>query len=191
LSPIGVGGWLFANRGWLPLPIFVAQLVLGGSEARECGSPIWVGLTLIALGEALRIWSVGYIGIRSRTLGDEVTGVEVRGPYGLCRNPLYIANIAIWGGVGLLTSWLWLCVWLLVLIPYYSAIVRYEESNLHSVGESYSAYFTSVDRWLPRKNDISELISKQGQVWSFMSAIRSERTTLCAISAILISLYYI
>jgi hypothetical protein len=93
--------------------------------------------------------------------------------------------------VGAVTSWLWLGVWLLILVPYYSVIVRYEESNLLSIGQSYKLYFANVGRWLPRGNDLSQLTLEQGPKWSIMSALRSERTTLCAIAAILAALYFI
>lgn len=191
MSLIGLGGWLFKNRGWLPIPIFLVQLIVGGGVEWGGNTRVWFGLALVVAGELFRVWAVGYIGNRSRTLGSDVTGLETRGPYRLSRNPLYIANIVLWAGVGLVTGWLWLVIWLVLLVPYYNLIVRFEESNLITMGESYRDYSELVGRWFPRGNDLSVLKTSWSSPWSLTAALRSERTTLCAIIAIIGALFFI
>ena len=169
----------------------LAQLLTSRSLAWEFNPRVWIGLSLVVIGESIRIWAVGYIGNRSRTLRDDVTGLEIRGPYALCRNPLYVANILIWAGIGGVTSWLWLVVWLVLIIPYYNVIVRFEESNLHSIGASYMSYLKAVGRWFPSQNQLSEVKVTSDQKWNLFAALRSERTTLCAIVSILCSLWFL
>ena len=169
-----LGGTLFRNRGWLPAPVLAAQIALADPVG---GGELAGGLALLCAGELLRIHAVGYIGNRSRTMGDEVTGLERRGPYRFTRNPLYVANIAIWCGFGLTHGWWW-ALWFGLLVVHYNLIIRFEEGNLsRELGEPYQRFLDEVGRWFPRSLKPSNN-SFDGPPWSLRAALRSERTTL-------------
>src|SRR5436309_1729922 len=67
---VRVGGWLFRQRSWVPLPL-VAALLLIPSPLDSAGTPArssWtIGLLVVAAGEGLRLWAVHHIGAISRT----------------------------------------------------------------------------------------------------------------------------
>ena len=105
---VRLGGWLFRQRTWLPLPLAVALIVIPPSSAGPA-APLWIaGLTLILAGESLRLWSVHHIGAISRTRSDRLGPLVSTGPFGRVRNPLYLGNIALWTGFAVTARLLWL-----------------------------------------------------------------------------------
>jgi protein-S-isoprenylcysteine O-methyltransferase Ste14 len=143
----------------------------------EFGLFRWVaGLTLMVLGEGVRLAAVGHIGPASRTRDDSATRVVDTGPYAIVRNPLYIGNLCLWAGLGVLL-WPWALVAPMLLGCEYVFIVRWEEHNLRrQLGLPYEAYCARVSRWWPRP-------SADGVVgrWDGRMALRSERSTLLVI----------
>ncbi len=175
---VRLGGWLFPRRGVLPVPLLVLQWVF---HARWPG--YWaLGLVLLLAGEVLRTWAAGHIGGVSRTRGDEVGPLVASGPYRWLRNPLYLGNILLLTGLGLCSGLVWGGAWLALVLPYYAAIVRWEESRLSaSLGEPYSAYLSATPRWWPKlSRSLSETAS-----WQVSRAIRSERSTWLALALVL------
>jgi len=102
-----------------------------------------LGIGFIVVGGLIRFWSVRYCGKR-RTL-------STTGPYKVCRNPIYLANIII--GVGfILFAHLWwlLPFFLLYAFIRYSSVVKKEEKALEKrFGREYLEYKNRVRRWLP------------------------------------------
>lgn len=134
---------------------------------------------MLGLGEAIRLVSVAHIGPASRTRGDEVTQLITTGPYGRLRNPLYVGNVLIWTGVGLVSGPVWAAAWFALMCVHYSLVVRWEESNLlTTLGEPYRAYLERVPRWLPTGPG-GEGRSDLGR------ALRSERSTYLTLGAAL------
>jgi protein-S-isoprenylcysteine O-methyltransferase Ste14 len=149
-----LGGWLFRHRTALPLPVAAAILALRVGEAPPSAALVAAGVTLTALGEALRVWGVHHIGAISRTRSDRLGPLVESGPFGLLRNPLYVGNIALWAGFALAARLVWLAPVILVVLGLeYHAIVRWEEGLLESrLGDGYRAYAARVPRWVPTFN---------------------------------------
>jgi protein-S-isoprenylcysteine O-methyltransferase Ste14 len=145
---VRLGGWLFTQRTWLPLPIAVALLAL----PREGLPTPFLGTLLVVSGEGLRVWAVHHIGEISRTRSDRLGPLISTGPFALARNPLYLGNIALWAGFALTAGLAWTVPAILALLALeYHAIVRWEERLLESRrGEEYRAYAARVPRWIPR-----------------------------------------
>ena len=137
---------------------------------------------MLGAGEGLRLWGVGHIGPASRTRGEEVTQLVTGGPYGRCRNPLYVGNVLLWVGVGLFAGWAWALGWLGLLGLHYSLVVRWEEANLAArLGAPYRAYLERVPRWLP--------VGPGGEgAFDLARALKSERSTFLALAAVLAAL---
>lgn len=172
--PDAVGRWLFHNRGWLPAPFVVAALT---APPRYWGP----GLAVMAVGEGLRLWAVGHIGRVSRTRADDVGALRDTGPYARLRNPLYVGNILLFAGFGLV-QWPWVLVLVPLLALYYDRIVRWEEENLRArLGAPYTDYCARVPRWFPSG------AAREG-VWSAKEALRSERGTLVVLTVVLLGL---
>ncbi|MBV8073922.1 MAG: hypothetical protein JO140_00735, partial [Candidatus Eremiobacteraeota bacterium] len=79
---------VFKHRGAvLALPAVVLAIF-----GKPSAASVALGLPLAFLGEAVRIWAVGYSGTTTRA--DAVTAPQLvtAGPYAHVRNPLYIGN---------------------------------------------------------------------------------------------------
>lgn len=180
---VRLGGWLFRQRTWLPLPLAAALIFIPPAEPGPA-APFWVaGLTLVLAGESLRLWSVHHIGAISRTRSDRLGPLISTGPFALVRNPLYLGNIALWAGFAVTAHLLWLAPLVIVLLAgEYHAIVRWEEELLAArLGDSYRNYVRRVPRWLPSWTGPAVSASAATVLWR--QTLFSERGTLIAIAA--------
>jgi protein-S-isoprenylcysteine O-methyltransferase Ste14 len=109
------------------------------------------GAVLIFLSAMLRTWATAYL--RTEVVHDASQHSEALladGPYRYVRNLLYLANLPMAAGIGVMASrlgWLFMVVgmWLFV----YRLILREEDGLLQSQGESYRAYLKAVPRFWP------------------------------------------
>jgi protein-S-isoprenylcysteine O-methyltransferase Ste14 len=76
-----------------------------------------------------------------------------RGAYRVVRNPMYVANIAIVIGSGILFQSWYLFVWAAVLLVAFQLfVITYEEPTLDRLfGNDYETYRRAVGRWIPRR----------------------------------------
>jgi protein-S-isoprenylcysteine O-methyltransferase Ste14 len=114
-----------------------------------------VGFTFVVLGELIRFWGVAMVGAETRTTGTVGgTYLITSGPYALVRNPLYVGNMLLYAGVGIMSMALF--PWLLIVAVawfylQYSLIVRREEEYLAArFGTEYETYCRNVPRFFPR-----------------------------------------
>jgi protein-S-isoprenylcysteine O-methyltransferase Ste14 len=183
-----LGGWLFRQRTWLPLPL-VAALLAFPPRPDAAGASLWImGALIVAIGEAIRLWAVHHIGAISRTRSDRLGPLVSSGPFALIRNPLYVGNILLWTGFTVSAQLVWLAPIIVVLLTLeYHAIVRWEEGLLtQRIGEPYSQYAAKVGRWLPslsRLPSSSEQATPVAAAFSWRETLFSERGTLIAIGA--------
>jgi hypothetical protein len=111
------------------------------------------------------------------------------GPFRYTRNPLYLANLPMAAGIGVLASrsgfiFLVLANWIFV----YRLILREEESLLKTQGESYRAYCRAVPRFWPAlkprvpsgnlRPDWGQAFAGESFVWLFGFAELLIATTL-------------
>jgi protein-S-isoprenylcysteine O-methyltransferase Ste14 len=174
-----LGQRLFRARGWVPVPFALLLIVFARSPAP------WMtilGGSLLAVGEALRLWGVAHIGPSSRTRGDDVGVLIETGPFAWSRNPLYVGNLLLWWGVGWLSGRpLLAAVVVLVLAVHYRFVVAWEEENLRErLGAQYIAYVARVSRWFGGRRSTTADGSAD---WA--GAFRSERSTLLAASLVI------
>ncbi len=89
--------FVFGRRGTLLALPAVLLAALGKPSAFS----IATGLPLAFVGEAVRMWAVGYSGVTTR--GDTVTApaLVTAGPYARVRNPLYVGNVLTAAGFAL------------------------------------------------------------------------------------------
>lgn len=150
---VALGNFLFHHRNKL-FPIF--YLLLFVPSPRVADDVMWmlgVGFVVALAGQAIRIGTIGlkYIirGGRGRRVYAE--DLVTDGIFAHCRNPLYVGNILILGGLGIMSnSVLFNLVATPLFVFMYSAIVRAEEDFLRGrFGEAYDRYADDVNRWLP------------------------------------------
>jgi len=112
---------------------------------------IAAGALLVFLAAGLRTWGAAYL--RTEVVHDTAQHSEVLvadGPFRYTRNPLYLANLPMAAGIGVLASrsgfiFLVLANWIFV----YRLILREEESLRKNQGEPYEAYCQAVPRFWP------------------------------------------
>jgi protein-S-isoprenylcysteine O-methyltransferase Ste14 len=131
----------------------IAPSVMRGSAEAEGFARIVIlfGSLLVFLTAALRTWGAAYL--RTEVVHDTAQHSEALvadGPFRYARNPLYLANLPMAAGIGVLASrfgfiFLVLANWIFV----YRLIFREEESLLKTQGESYRAYCEAVPRFWP------------------------------------------
>lgn len=152
----------------------------------EFSPNVWqyLAITMMILaGEGLRIWGVGTVGSVTRTRGDHVPQLVHSGPYRYTRNPLYIGNVLLYAGCGLLFGFITLSV---ILTAYaciqYHYIVQFEEFLLQQTfGEAFDVYASQVPRWWIAEHTYSD----SGHGFSLRKALQSERSTFISMSVIL------
>ncbi|HEV2644699.1 MAG TPA: isoprenylcysteine carboxylmethyltransferase family protein [Candidatus Elarobacter sp.] len=143
------GAVLFRHRGWLPVLILGVPLVAPGAMSAR----LWViGLVLVVVGEAWRLWGVAAAGTTTRRRSRNVSRLVTYGPFAWSRNPLYNGNFLIWMGFAVISGVFWfLPIAVLLFAVEYSLIVRFEEGVLESTfAEEYLDYKSQTPRWLPR-----------------------------------------
>ncbi len=118
----------------------IALLLLARPDPRL----FWIGLPFVIVGQAIRIWSAGYL----RKMDTLITA----GPFALCRNPLYVGSFLI--AVGYFTMCGRLVVWIAGILLFWlfhgGAIVQEERLLRERYGEAFRAYCERTPRFLPR-----------------------------------------
>lgn len=118
----------------------------------QMGGLWYGGWFLVDAGMVLLLWTVWLMLWRKTTLSPYGKPQQLlcEGPFRLSRNPLYIAMLITYLGVGLLCSnaW-WLVLFPLLVLLLQFGIVRHEEVLLRKhFGEDYVRYCHKVRRWL-------------------------------------------
>lgn len=182
-----IGGWVFRRRTWLPLILTVPLLIPAHPPV---GSTVCLGLAiaLSAIGEIIRLVSVGFAGRVTRTRSGVLSPLIVAGPYRWVRNPLYIGNMAILSGIVAAFGHLELIApAVLLTFCYYSLVVRWEEAHLGRVfGPEYAAYQQEAPRWLPRMPRTNR---RSLHTLDLREALHSERGTLGTLTLTLLAGY--
>lgn len=180
-----LGGWLFARRSWLPVPLALALLLVTAGRSPDSAWLAGLGALIVGGGELVRLWAVHHIGVISRTRSDRLGPLVTSGPFGLVRNPLYLGNVALWVGFAVSARLLWMAPLVLLLLSLeYHAIVQWEERLLESRrGDEYRVYCTLVPRWWPRMTRARGLPAVPPVApYSWRLTLFSERGTLIAIA---------
>lgn len=141
-------------------PVLLGIAILGGFSLSQlipvavASTPVsqFIGLGVIASALALDVWaSLTFRRAKTTILphrGSEalVTG----GPFNYSRNPIYLGNLLILGGVGLLLGSIW---HIALVAPLGYAITRFaivrEEAHLKAkFPHEWAAYTSKVRRWI-------------------------------------------
>lgn len=153
--------------------------------ARPTIASMVCGFVLLAGGEAIRFWGVSIAGSETRTTGKVGgTFLITNGPFAYVRNPLYVGNMLMYAGVGVM-SWA-LFPWLLLIAvawfyaQYYLIVTQEEEYLGKQFGKAYEEYESAVGRFFPRFKRYIAAQPPPKHV-SAREGLASERRTLQAI----------
>ncbi|MFT3947729.1 MAG: isoprenylcysteine carboxylmethyltransferase family protein [Agriterribacter sp.] len=173
---ITIGNFFFKYRNLLfivlYLLLFLPSPPLFGKAAFGPDYYIWplaLGLLVTVTGQLIRGLTIGlaYIirgGKDGKVHADQLV---TQGIFNHCRNPLYVGNILMLAGVGILAnSLLYMAVIIPLFLFIYQAIVVAEENFLlRKFGESFERYCRKVNRWIPSLKGISTTFSSMEFKW--------------------------
>jgi protein-S-isoprenylcysteine O-methyltransferase Ste14 len=137
--------------------VLVPVLLLGRGGGRfDIGSLHFVGLFVILIGAATLLWCIwdfAHVGRGTLAPIDPPRLVVCSGPYRWSRNPMYVANLVILTGEGILSgSWRILAWTAVMALAFHLFVVLYEEPSLaRRFGPAYEEYRRTVRRWRPRR----------------------------------------
>ena len=151
-----IGNFFYRNRKglflFLYLPVLLPSPRLFGPEyfgGWYYLSPIVIGLVLIAFGQVVRrLTDVGHHDMR-RGVRIHALELETKGIFNHCRNPLYVSNLTVIAGLGILSNSVF---YVTIILPYafflYFAIVWAEEVFLREkFGKKFENYCERIPRW--------------------------------------------
>lgn len=110
-----------------------------------------VAAVLIGIAALVRTWAAAYL--QSERVHDanlRTEGVVADGPYRHVRNPLYLGNLLLAVGMGLIASRVGFLILVVGHLIFLLRLIGREESELLATqGDRYRAYFDAVPRLLP------------------------------------------
>ncbi|MES1214252.1 MAG: isoprenylcysteine carboxylmethyltransferase family protein [Bacteroidota bacterium] len=199
---VSIGNFFFKYRNWIFILFYGALFIPSWPLFPESGFgnhyyiwPITIGLSVTILGQLIRGLTIGlaYIVRGGKEGKPYAEGLVTEGIFNHCRNPLYVGNILMLLGIGVLANSL---VYVAIVIPIflfvYQAIVLAEENFLRGkFGSGYDDYCKKVNRWWPNLKGIGKTFGRMHFNWRRW--ILKEHTTqfiwLIGITLVLLFVY--
>ncbi len=178
----------FNYRSYTPIPFLILMFVFQKATFQS----MIIGFLIALLGELIRLWGVSWAGSETRTTGGVGgTYLIVSGPFAYMRNPLYVGNILLYTGFGIMSfalfPYLQIIALLFFLLQYY-LIVKEEESFLiEKFGKEFESYLKNVPRFFPRITPYKVKDLEQPEL-NIKAGFRSEKRSLQAFSIVTIIL---
>ncbi|MFN3873611.1 MAG: methyltransferase family protein [Ignavibacterium sp.] len=174
----------FRFRSYTPIPFLILMIVFENASV----SSLITGFVIALVGEAIRLWGVSWAGSETRTTGKVGgTYLIISGPFAYVRNPLYVGNILIYLGLGIMSyamfPYLQIIALLFFIFQYYLIVKAEEEYLFNTFGEQYKKYFESVPRFFPRFTPHRDASVEQPP-FKIHEGLKSERRTLQALFAV-------
>jgi len=164
----------------------------GGSETLDRWLDLG-GLSLMLLGQALRVAVIGYAYIirGGKNKRPYAEGLVTRGLYAHCRNPLYVGNVLIFAGLFILFNNLWVYILGSVFFLFmYRATVAAEENYLRDrYGAEYEAYCRRVPRWIPNFRGLGDTVRGMSFQWRRVIVYEYESTFAWVAGALVVLMY--
>jgi protein-S-isoprenylcysteine O-methyltransferase Ste14 len=154
-----------------------------------------VGFLIALMGEFIRFWGVSWAGSETRTTGSVGgTYLIISGPFAHVRNPLYVGNILIYLGLGIMSFSIFPYLQIFALIFFfvqYYYIIKEEEGYLRKTyGKDYEDYTKSVPSLIPRLTAYKAENVEQPPFDS-KEGLKSEKRTLQAFAIVSITIFLI
>lgn len=175
---------IFTYRSYTPIPFLI--LMIAYQQSNVWSLPL--GLFIAICGELIRLWAVSWAGSETRTTGKVGgTYLVINGPYAHVRNPLYVGNILIYFGLGIMSFALFPYLQIIALAFFvfqYYEIIKEEEGFLREkFGNDFDEYYKNVPRIFPRLTPYKKEGVEQPE-YDIKKGLRSERRTLQAFAIV-------
>ena len=110
------------------------------------------GITMIVAAFAIDIWAALVFRSQKTTImpHQRSASLVTRGPFRFSRNPIYVGNLMVVAGLGMVLSNLWLLIATPVLgLALHKLAILREERHLEALfGDQWRDYSTRVRRWI-------------------------------------------
>ncbi len=174
----------FKYRSYTPIPFLLLMLIFAEPSIMS----ITIGFAIAISGEFMRFWGVSWAGSETRTTG-EVGGTYliISGPFAFVRNPLYVGNILLYTGIGIM-SWslfpyLQITTVMFFAVQYHFIVLEEEKYLKEKFGEDYKKYVNNVPRFISRFTPYKDAIIEQPP-YNPKAGVKSENRTLQAFTLI-------
>ncbi len=179
---------VFKYRSYTPIPFLIIMLIFQQATLQS----LITGFVIALTGEGFRLWGVSYAGSETRTTGDVGgTYLVISGAFGHVRNPLYLGNILLYVGTGIMSNALFPYLQIIALVFFYiqyRLIIIAEEKYLKGTfGKAYEKYLDAVPRLVPRITKYKDKTVTQPPL-NVKAGLRSEKRSLQAFTIITIIL---
>ena len=173
---VQVGNFFFKYRNFLFVFLYLALFIPSAPVFSETALgpdyyryPLIIGLVVTISGQLIRgvTIALAYIVRGGKDKKVYANTLVTNGIFAHCRNPLYVGNILMLVGVGVLVnSVLYLLVFIPLFLFIYQAIVLAEEHFLRNkFGSQFDAYTKRVHRWLINPIGLGKTISGMHFSW--------------------------
>lgn len=173
---VSIGNFFFKYRNWIFILFYAALFIPSWPlfSKEQFGDhyylwPIILGLLITCLGQLIRGLTIGlaYIVRGGKEGKPYAEGLVTDGIFNHCRNPLYVGNILMLLGVGILANSLfYTAVMIPVFLFIYQAIVLAEENFLRGkFGAGFDTYCSKVNRWFPNLGGIGKTFGSMSFNW--------------------------
>ncbi len=154
-----------------------------------------IGFTVALVGELIRFWGVSWAGSETRTTsGVGSSYLVISGPFAHVRNPLYIGNILMYVGLGIMSyslfPYLQIIALIFFLFQYFLIVGEEEEFLAKKYGPDYEEFKKNVPAFFPRITLYKNEKIAQPKV-NFKKGLKSETRTLQAFLLISLSMLVI
>lgn len=148
---INISSVAFKYRSYTPIPFLALMLIFQQSTPFT----LIIGFIVGLLGELIRYWGVSWAGSETRTTGGVGgTFLIISGPFAFVRNPLYVGNILIYLGLGIMSfalfPYLQIIAIIFFLFQYYFIVKEEEKYLVEKFKEQYKDYCKNVPAFFPR-----------------------------------------
>ena len=195
---ISIGNFFFKYRNllfpiivlaivFIPSPIVFTENVFGPNYF---WIPLILGIVIAVFGQVTRAVTIGlkYIVRGGKDKKVYAEDLVTEGLFNHCRNPLYVGNILMVVGAGVISNSL---IFMVIVVPIfcfiYQAIVLAEENYLRNkFGNQFQEYCNKVNRWIPHFSGLSQTLKSMQFDWG--RYVRNEYNT---VYLLLLSIYII
>lgn len=166
---ISIGNFLFHYRNVLFPVLYLTLFVPSPPLFQNQDAAFAAGIAVCLIGQVIRIMTIGLVYIIRGGSNRRIYAKDLvtTGMFAHCRNPLYVGNILVLIGLGLVANSLYFLVFMAPFFLFaYQAIVRAEENFLFGkFGDSYRDYMHDVNRWIPSLKGIGDTFSSMKFHW--------------------------
>ncbi|MDP4117271.1 MAG: isoprenylcysteine carboxylmethyltransferase family protein [Bacteroidota bacterium] len=151
-----------------------------------------IGLAIAVVGELIRLWGVSWAGSETRTTDVGGTFLIISGPFAYVRNPLYVGNILMYTGLGIMSyalfPYLQIAGLVFFVTQYYFIVSKEEEYLRGQFGVPYAEYTKNVNRFFPKLSAFRSKESVKQPPFNLQAGLRSERRTFQAFGFVALAL---